>query len=93
MQICPQLLTLPPIQAESPQVAVYYTNRALCYLKLGLWTKVVEDCRNAIQLEPTLIKAHFFLGQALTELESYGEAIVSLKTGRCTRRCSVVVLL
>ena len=41
----------------------------------------MEDCQKALQLDSTLVKAHFFLGQALTELENYDDAIVSLKTG------------
>ena len=69
------------MQAKTPHEAVLYTNRALCHLKLGQWTLVVEDCQKALQLDSTLVKAHFFLGQALTELENYDDAIVSLKTG------------
>ena len=41
----------------------------------------MEDCQKAVHLDSTLIKAHFFMGQALIELECYDEAIVSLKTG------------
>ena len=65
----------------NPRVATYYTNRALCYIKLRQWAQTVEDCQRAIQIEPTLVKAHFFMGQALTELESYDDAIAALKTG------------
>ena len=68
-------------QAKGPRQAVHYTNRALCYLKLGKWGEAAEDCRKAIQLDSTSIKAHFFLGQALTELQSYDDAIFSLRTG------------
>jgi len=42
----------------------------------------VSDCRRAIELDSKLIKAHFFMGQALTELENYDEAIKGLKIGR-----------
>ena len=41
----------------------------------------MEDCQKALCLESTLIKAHFFMGQALIEIGSYDEAIISLKTG------------
>lgn len=34
-----------------------------------------------MELDPKLIKAHFFMGQALTELENYDEAIQALKIG------------
>ena len=71
------------MQAKSPHEAVLFTNRALCHLKLGQWTLVVEDCQKALQLDSILVKAHFFLGQALIELENYDDAILSLKTGTC----------
>ncbi|XP_065911680.1 E3 ubiquitin-protein ligase CHIP-like [Dysidea avara] len=61
------------------RVATYYTNRALCYLKTLQWSLAVSDCRRAIELDPKLVKANFFMGQALTELENYDEAIQALK--------------
>ena len=51
-------------------------NRALCYLRLSNWASVVDDCKQAIQLDPTSIKAHFFMGQALAEIGNYDEALV-----------------
>ena len=69
------------MQAKTPNESVFFTNRALCHLKLGQWASVVEDCLKALQLDSTLVKAHFFMGQALIELENYDDAIVSLKTG------------
>lgn len=62
----------------NPHAATYYTNRALCYIKLRQWTLTVDDCQKAVQIDPTLIKAHFFMGQALTELENYDDAITAL---------------
>lgn len=64
---------------HDPSVATYYTNRALCYLKLKMWDSVCQDCRRAIETDPNLVKAYFFQGQALCELEYYDEAIASLK--------------
>ena len=49
----------------------------------------MNDCRKAIELDPKLIKAHFFMGQALTELDNYDEAITELKIGVIT--CQVEV--
>ncbi|XP_041379541.1 E3 ubiquitin-protein ligase CHIP-like [Gigantopelta aegis] len=57
-----------------------YANRALCYIKLDQWTDVIEDCHNAIQIDPSIIKAHFYLGQAQLELENFDAAIESLQT-------------
>jgi len=69
------------LQIHDPSVATYYTNRALCYLKLKMWDSVCQDCRRAIETDPNLVKAYFFQGQALCELEYYDESIASLKRG------------
>ena len=68
-------------QKDTPAKPTLYTNRALCCLKLGNWSQVVEDCEKAAQLDPSIIKAHFYKGQALIELGRYDGAIVSLKKG------------
>ena len=36
----------------------------------------------AIQLDPAVVKAHFYLGQAYVELKNYDEAIESFETGK-----------
>lgn len=64
--------------AKKPSVAVYYTNRALCNLKLKRWELVCQDCRTALEIDPTLVKAHFFLGQALLEMDNFDESIKHL---------------
>ena len=66
---------------KKPTVGIYYTNRGLCYLKLKRWDLVCQDCRTALELDPTLVKAHFFLGQGLLECESYDESIKHLQRG------------
>lgn len=69
-------------QAKKPSVAVYYTNRALCNLKLKRWELVCQDCRTALEIDPTLVKAHFFLGQALLEMDNFDESIKHLTRGK-----------
>jgi len=59
--------------------STHYTNRALCYFKLLQWSLAIEDCRHAIELDPRSIKAYFFMGQSLSELYHFDEAIVHLK--------------
>ncbi|KAG0711625.1 STIP1 y and U box-containing protein 1 [Chionoecetes opilio] len=66
------------VQAKKPSVAVYYTNRALCNLKLKRWELVCQDCRTALEIDPTLVKAHFFMGQALLEMDNFDESIKHL---------------
>ena len=75
------LAILSVLQAANPNIPTYYTNRALCFLKLERWDLAVQDCYRAIEIEPNLIKAHFFLGRALTELHNYDDAIASLIKG------------
>eukprot|EP00112_Aurelia_sp_Birch-Aquarium-sp1_P000557 Seg1053.9 transcript_id=Seg1053.9/GoldUCD/mRNA.D3Y31 product="STIP1-like and U box-containing protein 1" protein_id=Seg1053.9/GoldUCD/D3Y31 len=65
--------------SRNPSLAAYYTNRALCYLKMQNWTKVVSDCQKALEIDPKTVKGYFFLGQAYLELENYDEAINYLK--------------
>ncbi|XP_032053310.1 E3 ubiquitin-protein ligase CHIP [Aythya fuligula] len=64
---------------RNPLVAVYYTNRALCYLKMQQHDKALADCKRALELDGQSVKAHFFLGQCQMEMESYDEAIANLQ--------------
>ena len=50
---------------KNSSVPTYFTNRALCYLKKSQWDLVIRDCKRALDLDPNLVKAHFFMGQAL----------------------------
>ncbi|KAK1344643.1 hypothetical protein QTO34_013341 [Cnephaeus nilssonii] len=69
---------------RNPLVAVYYTNRALCYLKMQQHEQALADCRRALELDGQSVKAHFFLGQCQLEMESYDEAIANLQRGAAT---------
>lgn len=64
---------------KNPDVAQYFTNRALCHLKLMRWDQACTDCRRALDMDTSSIKGHFFLGEALVETESYDEAIKHLQ--------------
>uniref|UniRef100_A0A8C9NEL1 E3 ubiquitin-protein ligase CHIP n=5 Tax=Passeriformes TaxID=9126 RepID=A0A8C9NEL1_SERCA len=66
-------------QNRNPLVAVYYTNRALCYLKMQQHDKALADCKRALELDGQSVKAHFFLGQCQMEMENYDEAIANLQ--------------
>ena len=69
------------VQLSDPNVPVFYTNRSLCHLKLKQWQLALQDCRQALEVDSSLVKAHFFAGQALLELKMYDEAIMSLMQG------------
>ncbi|XP_010908212.1 E3 ubiquitin-protein ligase CHIP isoform X2 [Elaeis guineensis] len=62
-----------------PDVAIYWTNRALCYRKRNEWKKVEEDCRRALQLDSNSVKAHYMLGLALLEKHDYSGGIKELE--------------
>ncbi|XP_035037601.1 E3 ubiquitin-protein ligase CHIP-like [Hippoglossus stenolepis] len=64
---------------HSPSVPAFYTNRALCYVKLQQYDKALSDCRHALELDSQSVKAHFFMGQCHLETESYDEAIGHLQ--------------
>ncbi|KZC05019.1 PREDICTED: E3 ubiquitin-protein ligase CHIP [Dufourea novaeangliae] len=64
---------------KNPSQALYFTNRALCQLKLKRWELSCQDCRRALDIDPCLIKGHFFLGLALLELELFDEAVKHLQ--------------
>ncbi|XP_067622245.1 E3 ubiquitin-protein ligase CHIP isoform X2 [Eurosta solidaginis] len=64
---------------KNPNNATYFTNRALCHLKLKRWDISCQDCRRALDIDTNMLKAHFFLGQGLLEMEMYDEAINHLQ--------------
>ncbi|XP_071488397.1 E3 ubiquitin-protein ligase CHIP-like [Diadema antillarum] len=64
---------------KNPSDPKFYTNRALCHLKLRRWDDGADDCRHALELDPTSIKAHFFLGHTQVEEDRYDEAINSFR--------------
>ncbi|KAK7339088.1 hypothetical protein VNO77_19731 [Canavalia gladiata] len=62
-----------------PNVAVYWTNRALCHRKRNDWTRVEEDSRQAIQLDNNSVKAHYMLGLAFIQKKEYAKAVLELE--------------
>ncbi|KRT82692.1 Anaphase-promoting complex subunit 3 protein [Oryctes borbonicus] len=64
---------------KNPDIAHYFTNRALCYLKLLKYEQACTDCRRALDMDSNTVKGHFFLGQALLELENYDESVKHLQ--------------
>ena len=62
-------------------MAMLFTNRALCYLKLKKWDQASTDCRHALELDNNIVKGYYFLGQALFEQQAYDESIKYLQKG------------
>ncbi|KAK9322853.1 hypothetical protein V1517DRAFT_259409 [Lipomyces orientalis] len=57
----------------------YFTNRALCRLRLHLYEEALADCQKALELTSDSMKAHFYKGQALLALDRPNEALRSCK--------------
>lgn len=49
---------------------------------MNQWHLAAEDARHALELEPNLLKGHFFRGLALAELENYEDAIKHIQKGK-----------
>ncbi|XP_027336884.1 E3 ubiquitin-protein ligase CHIP-like [Abrus precatorius] len=63
----------------SPNVAVYWTNRAICHSKRNDWRRVEEDSRHAIELDNNSVKAHYMLGLALLQRKEFAKGILELE--------------
>ena len=48
----------------NPRNAVYFSNRAMAYLKLGRYTAAEADCDDALEIDSTLVKALLRRGSA-----------------------------
>jgi len=46
---------------------VYFTNRALCYIRLKKFEEAINDCKRAIEIDKYSLKGNYLLGQAITE--------------------------
>lgn len=58
----------------TPPDAVLYSNRALCYLHLKQYDRVVDDCSNAIELDPNAVKAFWRRADAYIALQKWDSA-------------------
>ncbi|KAL5484224.1 hypothetical protein EMCRGX_G020685 [Ephydatia muelleri] len=59
--------------------AVIYTNRALCYLKLSKPRDALEDCEEALKMEPSNTKALYRKALANKALQRYSGSLWNLK--------------
>ncbi|KAF9117525.1 Stress-induced-phosphoprotein 1 [Mortierella sp. GBA39] len=66
-------ITLPGI--SDGDLSVLYSNRSVCYLKLGKYAEALEDAKLSKRLNPDYLKAYIRLGKAYESLEKYDKAI------------------
>ncbi|KFO81088.1 Mitochondrial import receptor subunit TOM34, partial [Cuculus canorus] len=62
------------------QECATYTNRAFCYLTLKQYKEAVQDCTEALRLDPKNVKALYRRAQALKELKDYKSSIADIKS-------------
>ncbi|CAL9180237.1 unnamed protein product [Musa hybrid cultivar] len=58
-----------------PSNPVLYCNRAACRSKLGQWEKTIEDCNQALVIQPDYAKALLRRAASYTKLERWTEAV------------------
>lgn len=56
------------------QMAIYYANRAMCFLKLKKWTEAECDCTLSIQQNEKYSKAFYRRASARIEQRKYNDA-------------------
>ncbi|XP_067934759.1 E3 ubiquitin-protein ligase CHIP-like isoform X2 [Watersipora subatra] len=63
---------------KNNSVATYYTNRALCYIKLKKWEEAIKDCKRALELDSNTVKGYYFIGESYLELSMFDESTKNL---------------
>ncbi|KAI3466052.1 hypothetical protein Pfo_022715 [Paulownia fortunei] len=58
-----------------PSNSVLYCNRAACWYKLGQWELSVDDCNQALRIQPNYIKALLRRASSNSKLERWSEAV------------------
>ena len=64
---------------DKDMIVALYKNRAACWLKLKRHEDAISDCKAAIQLAPSDVKALYRLAQALEGKKLYSEAMKHIK--------------
>uniref|UniRef100_A0A1A8JI73 Sperm associated antigen 1a n=1 Tax=Nothobranchius kuhntae TaxID=321403 RepID=A0A1A8JI73_NOTKU len=66
---------------DSPEdLCILYSNRAACYLKDGNSSDCIQDCNQALELQPFALKPLLRRAMAYESLERYRKAYVDYKT-------------
>ncbi|XP_065852148.1 inactive TPR repeat-containing thioredoxin TTL3-like [Euphorbia lathyris] len=58
-----------------PANPVLYCNRAVCWSKIGLWEKSIEDCNQALRIQPNYTKALFRRAASNGKIGRWTEAV------------------
>ncbi|KAM7252159.1 hypothetical protein ACFE04_024042 [Oxalis oulophora] len=58
-----------------PSNSILYCNRAACWFKLGLWERSIDDCNQALRIQPNYIKALLRRAASNNKLERWADAV------------------
>ncbi|KAL0559930.1 hypothetical protein IC582_000313 [Cucumis melo] len=61
---------------------VLYCNRAVCWAKIGLWEQSVQDCNQALNIQPNYTKALLRRAASNAKLERWEDAVKDLEVLR-----------
>lgn len=64
-----------PTHRYKNDMAILYSNRSLCNLKLNKIDKSYDDAKEATEYDPTYLKGYWRLGQACGAKNKYGSAV------------------
>ncbi|XP_065886354.1 protein unc-45 homolog B-like [Dysidea avara] len=64
---------------DKDMIVALHKNRAACWLKLQRYEDALSDCKTALQLAPSDVKALYRLAQAFEGKKEYSEAMRTLK--------------
>jgi tetratricopeptide (TPR) repeat protein len=65
--------------SSSSELAILHTNRSLCKYYMGKFESSVHDARQATLLDNSYVKAHWRLGQGLSQQQHYAEALAAFQ--------------
>jgi len=59
--------------------AVFFSNRAACFMHMEMLEESLEDCTEAIELDPRYVKAYMRRAKVLEQMDQLDEALADLK--------------
>eukprot|EP01039_Chlorochromonas_danica_P002076 gene2076-2266_t len=71
----------PGNETDLPAKAILFANRSMCRLSMNLSSAAIDDAKDAINLDPTYLKAYYRLGMAYLQADNLIEARLAFQTG------------